>query len=145
MDHVKNAFMKDPELKSLVLDDYFSRTLSESQTAWRKTVVLAINHGVPVPIFSAALSYYDGYRCARLPANLLQVFHKTYTLLMVFFSTKHFKFHKRLCAITMELTRSSCWINLEFPFTTTGKLRIKQYSYIYSSEAKTKNGCGIQT
>jgi len=86
MDHVKNAFMKDSELKSLVLDDYFSRTLSESQTAWRKTVVLAINHGVPVPIFSAALSYYDGYRCARLPANLLQVFHKIYTLLMVFFS-----------------------------------------------------------
>ncbi len=95
MDHVKNAFMKDSELKSLVLDDYFSRTLSESQTAWRKTVVLAINHGVPVPIFSAALSYYDGYRCARLPANLLQVFHKTYTLLMVFFFQKNiFNFTK---------------------------------------------------
>ena len=55
------------------MDDYFSRTLAECQVAWRKVVSTAISFGIPVPAFSAALSYYDGYRCARLPANLLQV------------------------------------------------------------------------
>lgn len=55
------------------MDDYFSKTLTESQVSWRNVVTTAIKHGIPIPAMSAALSYYDGYRCPRLPANLLQV------------------------------------------------------------------------
>ena len=73
LDRVKEAFQKDAQLKSLLMDDYFCKKLAESHSSWRRAITTAINYGVPVPAFSSALAYYDGYRCPRLPANLLQV------------------------------------------------------------------------
>ncbi|KAK4003453.1 hypothetical protein OUZ56_005218 [Daphnia magna] len=72
LDHVKNAFVLNPQLNNLMMDEYFSRTLADCQLAWRRVTVTAINHGIPTPAFCSALSYYDSFRCPRLPANLLQ-------------------------------------------------------------------------
>ncbi len=69
---IKEAFDKNPRLTNLLLDSYFSETLKKYQESWRRACVRAIQHGVPVPAFSTALSFYDGFRTARLPANLLQ-------------------------------------------------------------------------
>ena len=59
-------------MNNLLLDDFFSKVLTDHQAAWRRAVVAAIELGVPTPAFSTALAFYDGYRTARLPANLLQ-------------------------------------------------------------------------
>jgi 6-phosphogluconate dehydrogenase len=69
---IKEAFDKNPELENLLLDDFFKKAIDKAQPAWRRVVAAAVTHGIPVPAFTAALSYYDGYRCDRLPANLLQ-------------------------------------------------------------------------
>ncbi len=69
---IKEAFDKNPQLTNLLLDDFFSQTLNEYQAAWRRALSKAIEYGVPTPAFSTALSFFDGYRTARLPANLLQ-------------------------------------------------------------------------
>ena len=69
---IKEAFDTDPELANLLLAPYFSQAIESSQAAWRHAVGTAVAHGIPVPAFSSALAYYDGYRSARLPANLLQ-------------------------------------------------------------------------
>jgi len=69
---IKEAYDKNPQLTNLLLDDFFSKTLNEYQASWRRGVIHAIEYGVPTPAFSTALSFYDGYRTARLPANLLQ-------------------------------------------------------------------------
>ncbi|MGO9239589.1 MAG: decarboxylating NADP(+)-dependent phosphogluconate dehydrogenase [Bryobacteraceae bacterium] len=69
---IKAAFDKNPQLKNLLLDEFFSTTLLQHQPAWRRAIVQAIELGVPTPAFSTALAFFDGYRCARLPANLLQ-------------------------------------------------------------------------
>lgn len=69
---IKEAYDKNPELTNLLLDDFFSKLLIEYQASWRRAIIQAIQHGVPTPAFSTALSFYDGYRTARLPANLLQ-------------------------------------------------------------------------
>lgn len=69
---IKKAFDKNPELANLMLDDYFRAQLAKAQEGWRKVCAQAMLCGVPVPAMSAALNYYDGYRCERLPANLLQ-------------------------------------------------------------------------
>ena len=69
---IKKAFEKQPDLANLMLDDYFKAQLEAAQDGWRQVCAAAMLHGVPVPAMSAALSYYDGYRCERLPANLLQ-------------------------------------------------------------------------
>jgi 6-phosphogluconate dehydrogenase len=55
-----------------MLAPFFQGVLSRSQQAWREVVALAVSHGIPVPAMSASLGYYDSYRSARLPANLLQ-------------------------------------------------------------------------
>jgi 6-phosphogluconate dehydrogenase len=70
--NIKEAYDKNPDLQNLLLDDYFKNAIDNSQLAWRKVVATAVEHGVPVPAFSSALAYYDGYRSAVLPANLLQ-------------------------------------------------------------------------
>jgi len=70
--NIKEAFDNNPELQNLLLDDYFKAAIEKSQQAWRKVIATAVEHGVPVPAFSSALAYYDGYRSAVLPANLLQ-------------------------------------------------------------------------
>ncbi len=69
---IKEAYDNDPELDNLLTDNYFSGVLKELIPAWRRTVSRAIESGVPVPAFSAALAWFDGYTTERLPANLLQ-------------------------------------------------------------------------
>ncbi|WP_417383617.1 decarboxylating NADP(+)-dependent phosphogluconate dehydrogenase [Gimesia sp.] len=69
---IKAAFDKNPELENLLLDDFFRNAVEKAQPSWRRVVAAAVELGLPVPSFTAALSYFDGYRQARLPANLLQ-------------------------------------------------------------------------
>jgi 6-phosphogluconate dehydrogenase len=69
---IKEAYDNNPHLTNLLLDDFFAQTLNRYQDAWRRAIMQAIEYGVPTPAFSTALSFYDGYRTARLPANLLQ-------------------------------------------------------------------------
>jgi 6-phosphogluconate dehydrogenase len=69
---IKEAFDKNPDLQNLLLDDYFKEVIENNQNAWREVVATAVTNGISVPAFSSALAYYDGYRSAVLPANLLQ-------------------------------------------------------------------------
>ena len=69
---IKEAFDKNPKLTNLLLDDYFRGEIKRSQKGWRNVVSLAVKKGIPVPAFSTALAFFDGYRNPRLPANLLQ-------------------------------------------------------------------------
>jgi len=69
---ITEAFRRNKKLANLLLDPYFNATVRKAQANWRKVVAAAAVHGVPAPTFSSALSYYDGYRTANLPANLLQ-------------------------------------------------------------------------
>ena len=69
---IKEAFDADPALANLLLAPYFGQAIDNVQAAWRRVVATAVTLGVPVPTFSSALAYYDGYRSERLPANLLQ-------------------------------------------------------------------------
>jgi 6-phosphogluconate dehydrogenase len=69
---IKEAFDKNPKLVNLLLDPYFKKAVSKAQSSWRRAITRAIKMGVPVPAFSSALAFYDGYRRERLPANLLQ-------------------------------------------------------------------------
>ncbi len=69
---IKAAFDKDPNLSNLLLDNFFSSALNKYQGSWREGLIKAIELGVPTPAFSTALAFYDGFRTARLPANLLQ-------------------------------------------------------------------------
>ena len=72
LERIKEAFDADPELENLLLAPYFKDVVENAQSAWRKVVTTAVELGIPVPAFSSALAYYDGYRSERLPANLLQ-------------------------------------------------------------------------
>lgn len=69
---IKTAFDENPELENLLMDDYFCNTIKNLVPAWREVVSFAVSIGVPMPAFTAALSYFDGYTTGRLPANLLQ-------------------------------------------------------------------------
>ncbi|HVU22948.1 MAG TPA: NADP-dependent phosphogluconate dehydrogenase [Opitutus sp.] len=69
---ITEAYARKPDLANLLLDPYFNKTVKAAQANWRKVVSLAAECGVPAPTFSSALAYYDSYRAARLPANLLQ-------------------------------------------------------------------------
>ena len=69
---IKEAFDKNPNLTNLLLDEFFTETINKYQAGWRSGVIRAIEYGVPTPAFSTALSFYDGFRTANLPANLLQ-------------------------------------------------------------------------
>jgi len=69
---ISKAFREDPDLSNLILAPYFREALTESLEGWRKVCSEAVLNGIPVPAMTSALSYFDGYRCANLPANLLQ-------------------------------------------------------------------------
>ena len=69
---IKQAFDKNPMLKNLLLDEYFLKEIAARQAGWRRTIIAAVQLGIAVPCFSTALTFYDGYRTADLPANLLQ-------------------------------------------------------------------------
>ncbi len=69
---IKDAFDADPTLPNLLQAAYFRDRITAAQAGWRRVVAAAVGNGIPVPAFAAALSYFDGYRSERLPANLLQ-------------------------------------------------------------------------
>lgn len=69
---ITEAYARDASLANLLLDPYFTEAIHNAQDNWRKVVGAAVEHGVPVPTFASALAYYDSYRTARLPQNLLQ-------------------------------------------------------------------------
>ena len=72
LEKIKAAYDKNPKLTNLLVDEFFSNLLNDYQGSWRSAIIKAIQIGVPTPAFSTALSFYDGYRTGRLPANLLQ-------------------------------------------------------------------------
>ncbi|MBR5670791.1 MAG: decarboxylating NADP(+)-dependent phosphogluconate dehydrogenase, partial [Bacteroidales bacterium] len=69
---IKDAFTNNPALENLMVDPFFCKKLEEAQAGWRNVLATALTNGIPVPALTAALTYYDGYRCDRVPANLLQ-------------------------------------------------------------------------
>ncbi len=69
---IKDAFDKNRELPNLLLDPFFKEKVEAAQAGWRRVVATAITNGIPVPAFTTALNYFDGYRSERLPANMLQ-------------------------------------------------------------------------
>ncbi len=69
---IKEAYDNKPGLENLLLDPYFSAEIAGAQAAWRRIAAMAVENGIPIPAISSALSFYDGYRSERLPANLLQ-------------------------------------------------------------------------
>jgi 6-phosphogluconate dehydrogenase len=69
---IKEAYAENPKLDNLLVNGFFSKVLNDYQASWRNAIVQAIQFGVPTPAFSTALAFYDGYRTATLPANLLQ-------------------------------------------------------------------------
>ena len=70
--NIRDAFEKDPDLTNLLIDEFFEAAVRRAQGAWRRVVAAAVTLGIPMPAIGSALAYYDGYRAARLPANLLQ-------------------------------------------------------------------------
>jgi 6-phosphogluconate dehydrogenase len=72
LERIRDAFARNSDLPNLLLDDYFRGIMRKCQGSWRRVVIEAVRLGVPVPAISAGLSFYDGYRSARLPANLIQ-------------------------------------------------------------------------
>ncbi|HEV7775402.1 MAG TPA: NADP-dependent phosphogluconate dehydrogenase [Luteibacter sp.] len=69
---IMDAYKKDADIANLLLDPYFSDIAKNYQSALREVVSTAVNAGISIPTFASAIAYYDGYRAARLPANLLQ-------------------------------------------------------------------------
>jgi len=72
LDRIRSAYAKDPGLPTLLADPEFGQEVADAQEAWRDVVATAVQHGIPVPGFSAALAYYDALRAQRLPAALVQ-------------------------------------------------------------------------
>lgn len=69
---IKKAYDTNPQLTNLLLDPFFTKAVGDAQTAWRSVISTAVQAGIPTPAMSTALAFYDGYRTASLPANLLQ-------------------------------------------------------------------------
>ena len=69
---IKDAFDSNPELPNLLLDPFFKEKVEAAQEGWRRVVATSLVNGIPVPAFTTALNYFDGYRSERLPANMLQ-------------------------------------------------------------------------
>ncbi len=72
LDKIKEAFDNQPDLSNLLLAPFFKQIIDDCQDAWRKVICVSVMSGIPAPAFSSALAYYDSYRSANLPANLLQ-------------------------------------------------------------------------
>ena len=69
---ITSAYLQHPDLENLLFHPFFKDAITKAQKGWRSTVAKAVEFGIPIPAFSTALSFYDGYRSARLPANLIQ-------------------------------------------------------------------------
>jgi len=72
LEHIRDAFDKNPDLVNLLVDQWFADRIQKSQSGWRRVVMAGVEHGIPMPAFSSSLAYYDSYRTDQLPANLLQ-------------------------------------------------------------------------
>ena len=72
LEPITEAFERKRDLANLLLDDYFRQVVKKCQASWRRIAIEAIRLGIPVPAISSSLAFYDGYRSARLPANLIQ-------------------------------------------------------------------------
>ena len=72
LDRIRQAFERDPNLANLLLDKDFAKAMKSRAESWRKTVQLGVKLGVALPAMSASLAYFDGFRRARTPANLIQ-------------------------------------------------------------------------
>ncbi|GAB4129976.1 decarboxylating NADP(+)-dependent phosphogluconate dehydrogenase [Thermopirellula anaerolimosa] len=72
LERIKEAFDENADLENLLLAGYFRQAVEKAQQPWRRVVCAAVEMGIPTPAFSTAIAYYDGYRSAVLPANLLQ-------------------------------------------------------------------------
>jgi 6-phosphogluconate dehydrogenase len=72
LDRIKEAYEDSSDLPSLMLAPFFQKALADAQPAWRRVVKTAVDQGIPIPAFASSLAYYDGYRRARGPANLIQ-------------------------------------------------------------------------
>jgi 6-phosphogluconate dehydrogenase len=72
LEKMKAAFDTNPDLSNLLLDPFFTKTVATAQAGWRRVASTAVLYGIPAPAMTTALSYFDGFRCANLPANLLQ-------------------------------------------------------------------------
>lgn len=72
LDNISAAYESNPDLDSLLMDEFFQKIMTDCQPGWRKVICKAVEMGIPVPGFSTALSFFDAYRSQRLPANLLQ-------------------------------------------------------------------------
>ena len=72
LDRIKEAYEESSDLPSLMLAPFFRDALADAQPAWRRVVKTAVDQGIPIPAFASSLAYYDGYRRARGPANLIQ-------------------------------------------------------------------------
>uniref|UniRef100_A0A7C9D644 phosphogluconate dehydrogenase (NADP(+)-dependent, decarboxylating) n=1 Tax=Opuntia streptacantha TaxID=393608 RepID=A0A7C9D644_OPUST len=72
LERIKRAYQRNPNLASLVVDPEFAREMVQRHVAWRRVVGLAISAGISTPGMCASLAYFDTYRRARLPANLVQ-------------------------------------------------------------------------
>jgi 6-phosphogluconate dehydrogenase len=69
---IKEAYDKNPQLMNLLLDPFFKETMESLTGSWRNVVAAAVKSGIPIPAMASGLSYFDGYTCEKLPANLLQ-------------------------------------------------------------------------
>lgn len=69
---IKEAYDKNPQLSNLILDPFFKESIEKAQAGWRRVISAAVQNGISIPALSTALSYFDGFRSERLPANLLQ-------------------------------------------------------------------------
>ncbi len=72
LDDIKKALINEPAVPNLLCTKFFKDQLASRQDAWRRIIVISVNSGLPVPAFSASLNYYDAYRRAKLPGNLIQ-------------------------------------------------------------------------
>jgi 6-phosphogluconate dehydrogenase len=72
LDPIRDAFNANPGLENLMLAPFFASAINQAQDGWRKVVAQGALKGIPIPAFSSALAYFDGYRSPWLPANLLQ-------------------------------------------------------------------------
>ncbi len=72
LSNIRDAYATNADLQNLLLDDFFKAAITTALPGWRKAVSVAVQIGIPLPCFSSALAFYDGFRSARLPANLLQ-------------------------------------------------------------------------
>ncbi|HSF85084.1 MAG TPA: decarboxylating NADP(+)-dependent phosphogluconate dehydrogenase [Acidimicrobiia bacterium] len=72
LNDITAAYRREPELANLLLDPFFAEEIDKAEPGWRRTVVRAVESGIPAPAYAAALSFYDAYRSERLPANLIQ-------------------------------------------------------------------------